>query len=38
LSSSDWLLAQSHDLVQYRSHWLNGPTLPLAIPSAVWSS
>jgi hypothetical protein len=25
-------------LLQYRSHWLSDPTLPLAIPSALWSS
>jgi len=38
VSSSDWLLAQSFRLLQYRPYGLSDPTLPLAISSAVWSS
>jgi hypothetical protein len=32
------LLVQSYRSLRYRRYWFDGPTLPLAISSAVWSS
>jgi hypothetical protein len=33
-----WLLVQSTRRLRYRRYWFDDPTLPLAIPSAVWFS
>jgi hypothetical protein len=35
---SGQLLVQSYCLLRYRRYWFGDPTVPLAIPSAVWFS